>query len=387
VRIALLALGHSASPGEIDPQVAEVARAVVRHGAEVDVVTQQSHRPRPSVDDTHGVVVRYAPLARHVPFARVSALSRFLRGAGYDLVHAHGAEALLAVGLRRGGPRRLLFTPDSSFRRLVRGPYGLPTRSVLTRSAGVICASAAEADLLGRLVPSMKDRVAVVPRGVDVAAIRSATPVARSGAVVVSVTQLERRKRPDRAIAALAGLPAEFELVVVGAGTARRSLEWFADDLALGRRVRFVGPRPTAEVQRWLRTARVVVALSPDEASGSALLEAIAAGAPVVASDVPVYREAAAHVGNVGVTLLPPNASPLAIADAIAEAALVALPVPGLDWLPSHGDVAERMVAIYNAVVIGRPLITAALGDRQRAGAGKALPDDHADPDLVEAVS
>ena len=53
-----------------------------------------------------------------------------------------------------------------------------------------------------------------------------------------------------------------------------------------------------AVLYRWLRTARVVVTLAGERGSGSQVTEARAAGASVVASDLPIHREAAERPGG-----------------------------------------------------------------------------------------
>jgi hypothetical protein len=85
--------------------------------------------------------------------------------------------------------------------------------------------------------------------------------------------------------------------------------------------VRFVGAVSDDLLFRWLRTARVVVTLPGDRGSGSLVTEARAAGVALVASDLPVHRQAAERPGLGTVVFVAPRGSPLDVADAIEEAA------------------------------------------------------------------
>jgi glycosyltransferase involved in cell wall biosynthesis len=288
------------------------------------------------------------------------AVSKHLHGARYDIVHVHTQEALLAVGATREGLRRLVFTPDASIGRLLHGRYGPATGWILRRSAAVVCRANVEADLLERFLPSLRSRVVVVGPGVDMASIRAADPIGFSGEVVLSVVPLERHGGLASTIAALAALDGDFKLVVLGSGPGRRSLEAFAADLQVRPRVHFLGRGSASELHRWLRTARVLVAMAGDPPFSLALLEAVAAGAPIVAADIPIHREVAAYAGDAGVTLIPLASSPLAIADAIDAAARTRLALPTPDAIPSLPDMAERTVDVYAAVVGRRPLLRAA---------------------------
>jgi glycosyltransferase involved in cell wall biosynthesis len=159
-----------------------------------------------------------------------------------------------------------------------------------------------------------------LPDGVDVEAIRTADPFAIAGVVVLSVDRLDRATSVGRAIAAMPSLDPDFRLVIVGDGPSRPRLAAFAADLRISPRVQFVGSVSDATLYRWLHTAHVVVTLAGERSSGSLVTEAHAAGVSVVASDLPVHRQAAERGGG-HVVFVPPRGSPLDVADAIDAAA------------------------------------------------------------------
>ena len=181
-------------------------------------------------------------------------------------------------------------------------------------------------------------------------AIRRASPYPTVSTLVLTVGRLLCHKRVDRAIAAMAGLVPAFELVVVGDGLARRRLEAYAADLQVSARVRFAGRASDAELNRWFNTARLVVTLSEQEAFGLQVLEGIAAGTRVVASDIPAHREVADYVADGAVTFVSPEGSPLDVTDAIRAALAGPVPAP-VRPLPSWADVVDRTLALYEELL------------------------------------
>ncbi|WP_232075800.1 glycosyltransferase [Phytohabitans suffuscus] len=136
------------------------------------------------------------------------------------------------------------------------------------------------------------DRIVVLPIGVDVDLIAPAeTPEVPR---VLHVARLVAKKGTAdllKAFAVAARAVPGAELVVVGAGPLRESLEALAAELGVGGSVRFLGARPYPETLRWVRESRVlclpsVTAPNGDqEGLGMVLLEAAATGRPVVGTE------------------------------------------------------------------------------------------------------
>jgi glycosyltransferase involved in cell wall biosynthesis len=274
----------------------------------------------------------------------------------YDIVHAHGYHAVPALGAALAGCRPLVFTPHyhgtghSHLRRWLHVPYRAPGAVLFMRSSRVICVSDAEAALVRRHFPHVAGRVIVIPNGVDVRALREAAPYPEERTVILSVGRLEAYKNVHLPIQALAHLDATFVLRVIGDGPARPALEDLAARVGLGKRVAFLGRVGDEVLRRWLRTARVYVSMSGHEAYGIALLEGLAAGAGVVAADIPAYREIAARAGPGAVALTPLEATPVALAQAIrGSAARVQDTMPAVG-LPSWDAVAAQTMRVYRAV-------------------------------------
>ena len=143
------------------------------------------------------------------------------------------------------------------------------------------------------------DKLTVIANGVDFARFAGATPIdARALGVPAGrrffafIGRLEEQKRPAWLLRLLgevfARLP-EHDLVLVGDGPQRAALEQLARDLKLEARVHFTGKR--GDVPDILAAADALVLPSAWEGMPNVVLEAMAAGRPVVACDVTGVRE------------------------------------------------------------------------------------------------
>ncbi len=141
--------------------------------------------------------------------------------------------------------------------------------------------------------------IAVLPIFVDVARLsalsRERHPRFKISALYVG--RLEPEKHPCLAIDAVAAARAaghDIGLTIVGEGSERAVLEERARAAGLGARVAFAGFQ--RDVASFLAKADVVLVPSHYEGYGLVIVEALAAGVPVIATDVGVAREAGAIV-------------------------------------------------------------------------------------------
>lgn len=95
-----------------------------------------------------------------------------------------------------------------------------------------------------------------------------------------------------------AGLRPELELVLLSKIQPDRKAELERLALELGANVNFRGGVSPAEYQQELATCRALVSASLDEGFGIPVVEAMAAGTPVVLSDLDIFREVAGGAGN-----------------------------------------------------------------------------------------
>lgn len=102
---------------------------------------------------------------------------------------------------------------------------------------------------------------------------------------LLSVGLLDVRKAHDLIIRALPDLP-EVRLMIAGTGPERRALENLAQQLGVAGRVTFLGGVPQTELTRYYNAADAMVLASSREGWANVLLESMACGTPVVASNV-----------------------------------------------------------------------------------------------------
>jgi glycosyltransferase involved in cell wall biosynthesis len=356
MRVGLITPSYLPHPGGVERHVDKLAQGLARHGVEVEVLTQVHARRLARVSESNGVVVRRFGASIGTARAGVApGLWEHLRhtARSFDVADLHGTHVPLGMAVARAGGR-LIFTPHGPIQQLLRWPHARATRALVDKAVWTVCSSRAQAALLHREFSSAADRTRVVPKGVDLAAMQAAKSFPGEGAPVLTVGRLERYQRVDRAIAAMAGLDSASRLVVIGEGSAMRSLRAYAADLLVSSRVDFVGCVPDAELYRWLRTACVVLALAEQQTSGLQLLESFAAGVPVVASDLPVHREAALHADGPAVTFVAPAGSPIEAGDAICEASWLRAAPTVPPRLPTWDDVVDDTLSLYEDAMLAK---------------------------------
>lgn len=209
-----------------------------------------------------------------------------------DVVHAHSSKAgmlVRAAALVTGRTRRVVFTPhgwsfwacEGRAKRFV----VLFERLAARWCATIVAVSAYERDAGLAVGVGRRPQFRVIPNGVDPARF-AADPAPVPGRIVM-VGRMAEPKRHDLAIRALAvvrrACPAA-HLELVGDGPLRPGLEALAEALGVTGAVAFLGDRD--DVAERLRAAACVLLASRYEGCSLAVLEAMAAGRPVVASRV-----------------------------------------------------------------------------------------------------
>lgn len=253
-------------------------------------------------------------------------------------------------------------------------PIGHGVRGRLERLAlrrwyhAVIANSRAVAESITSALPDLADRVHVVVNGMEIAPPRPA-PVrvelglAEDAVLVAAVGGLERRKGFDLLIDAVASLDDRVHAVLVGGGRDeyRRMLEHRARERGVADRVHLLGRRADGAA---VTAACDVFALpSRSEGFSVALLEAMAAGKPVVAADVAgAWEGLAARDGRPSAGWRVPVEDADALAAALREvvdglragAAEVRARAAEGAWRAANWFSLERMIDGYEAVLAGR---------------------------------
>jgi glycosyltransferase involved in cell wall biosynthesis len=362
LRVAMVTPGYPPDAGGVEVHTGALATELRALGVDVRVLTARRGLASPRSELVDGVPVRAFPA---LATTAVSASARLV-GAGLaafvgaDLVHVHGYHAASAVSALTGFAAPVVLTPHyhggghTPVAELLHTGYRYVGRGIVRAARAVICVSEAERSALVADMPGAAPRTVVIPNGVHTAELAAAAPWPGERPTVLALGRLEPYKGVARLVAAAGRLPRDAQVVVIGEGSQREELETLAALNGVGDRVRILGALPTADVRRWLRTARVLVSLSAHEAFGMAPVEAVAAGARVVLTDIPAHREIVAdHLGPAA-ELVPLGAGTEEVAAAVT-AALTA-PPPSDAHVPDWADIARRTAEVYEAALTRTPI-------------------------------
>jgi glycosyltransferase involved in cell wall biosynthesis len=278
----------------------ELATWLRGRGHDVEAFVTAAEPPAREAYPVRWVSRSFPPGVRHA--AVVALLARRARRA--DVVYATGmhVRAAAAAALART-PYVLKLTSDPAFERarrrgLVDGAVGdfAETRAhpvvaalrtarnnAVRGAAHVVCPSEFMAELaVSWGVPA--ERVTVLPNPAPTVDEAEAVELADRPALVYA-GRLTQQKDLHVLLRALVDIP-DATLTLAGDGVERARLESMRDELGLGRRAKFVGALPRAEVLGLLRAADASVLTSAWENFPHGLVEALAMGTPVVATKV-----------------------------------------------------------------------------------------------------
>ncbi len=258
----------------------------VRHGVAVE-------HPRYFLPPRVGMNVAPYFIARAaLPVAR----RMIEEGFDFDLIDAHYyyPDGVAAAMVARALGKPLVVTARGTDLNLI-PQYSRPRRLILetaTQAAASIGVCKALMDVLADL-GAAPEKLHVLRNGVDLERFRPLPRLAARvqlglspGRILLSVGHLIERKGHHVAVAALPNLPEDVRLLVIGSGPERGNLEAQAASLGVSDRVRFLGQIPNEALKWWYSAADALVLCSSREGWANVLLEAMACGTPVVATNI-----------------------------------------------------------------------------------------------------
>ena len=371
-------------PGGVQFHIRDLADYFIRLGHEVSVLA-------PADDDTplppyvvsagRAVPVPYNGSVARLNFGFLSAarVRRWLHDGTFDVVHIHEPASpslgLLACWAAQGPIVATFHTSNPRSRAM------LAAYSILQAALEKISARIAVSEYARRtLVEHLGGDAVVIPNGVDVDSFAGAEPKPEwQGATIGFIGRInEPRKGLPVLMKALPKILAarpETRLLVAGKGDEEEAVEGLAPELRS--RVEFLGMVSDEDKARLLRSVDVYIAPNTGgESFGIILVEALSAGAPVLAADLDAFAQVLDH-GTAGELF--PNED----ADALADAAVRLLGDPvrraelrergsahvrRFDWSTVGADI----LSVYETVTDGTTAVAAdertATGLRARLG-------------------
>ena len=289
----------------------ELAEFLLARGHRIEAVTTADRAPAAERYPVRWTPRRLPVGLRHLHAAALIAA----RARRADVVYSTGmvGRSALAAALT-STPLVLKLTSDPAYERALRyGLHDVPLDRfqaqrglrlavlrrlrdfALARAARIVCPSRSLSELAaGWGEGGAAGRAQVLPNPVDPPALPPREELrarhALSGDTLVFAGRLAPQKSLDVALRALARLP-DVQLVLAGDGPERQRLHGLATELGLDGRVRFLGPQPRQAIFELLAAADAVVLPSSWENFPHVLVEALAVGTPVVATDTGGVRE------------------------------------------------------------------------------------------------
>ncbi|MFE3072705.1 glycosyltransferase [Streptomyces sp. NPDC059247] len=305
-------------------------------------------------------------------------LAGIVRRGRYDLVHTHLYRACVygRAAARLAGVRRIVATEHSLGETQIEGrPLSAGTRALYLASERLGTSTVAVSASVARRLADWgvpRDRIRVVPNGIETDRFafdadarrraRRALGIPGDAHVVGGVGRLAPGKRFDLLVRAVAEVP-DARLLLVGDGERRADLLALARSLGVADRVLLTGaradPLPAGSagpsLPGLLAAMDVLVSPSPDETFGLAVVEALAAGLPVLYAACPAVEDlgpgAAPGARRTGASV--PDL--VAALRGVRAAGPARLPVPAA---ARHYDIAHsarQLMSLYDQAVHGTP--------------------------------
>jgi glycosyltransferase involved in cell wall biosynthesis len=293
--------------GGVEKVVQYLARSQYRDGLTVSVLTSADGRDELAPEDEPFQVKRLRSVnVLHTPL--IPALLRHLLALERDAVvhlhisHAYTPEMVWISARLRGRPYLAHFHgnlgPSGPVGRLLFGAYRrLILRLVIRGASAVVALTEEDKSTLITQFGVDPSRVSVVRNGVDESFSYSHARALHSKPHLLFVGRLAAQKNLPLLLKALDGVSDRFETTLVGRGELEAELKSMATDLGL-KNVCFHGAAQGEELRQLYRDADVFVLPSLLEGMPLVLLEAMAMGLPIVATDVPGTRDLVASGEN-----------------------------------------------------------------------------------------
>jgi glycosyltransferase involved in cell wall biosynthesis len=303
-----------------------IALEMARLGHQVSVHTAM-YPPRPWEDPPELRINRLPAILR---MGNAPLLPGLVRIRDVDLIHLHcpfifGAEIVSATSKLRRIPYVVTYQNDligEGFRRLLFAAYLRATSGMVYGGAAKIAVVSHDHALASRISPYLRRRwedVVEVPNGVDTdaftpdrngSAVRKRYGISDRDNLILFVGGLDRAhyfKGVSILLRAFASISQEHNrLMIVGEGDLRSGYQQEAQRLGVGRNTIFPGYIPINRLAEYYAAATFAVLPSVNtESFGMVLIEAMACGKTVIASDLPGVRTVVAD--NVEGLLVPPG--------------------------------------------------------------------------------
>jgi phosphatidylinositol alpha-mannosyltransferase len=382
-------------PGGVSAHVSDLAEALIRMGHHVSVLAPAEFDellPPYVVSTGKPRAVKYNGSVARLSFGPIAArkVSKWIEEGEFDVLHVHEPLApslsVLACWAAKG-PIVATWHSSMDKSRMMLTLSKLAQTAMEKVSARIAVSEAARATL----IKHVGGDAVVIPNGVDISTFTNAKPMFGWPGDHQSIVFLGRGDEPRKGLSVLVEAYPEIRrqhpqvrLLIAGPGEPADTLKKLSrEDRASVTVLGMIAPQDKASV---LASGSVYVAPNTGgESFGIVLLEAMASGTPVVASDLEAFKRVLDN-GKAGITFENENSEDLArvvgqlLSDPTRQAELSAqgkLRAAEFDW----SVVAERIVDVYESIRVPGVLVEPDLTGQMigRLGRGRITPEMRSD--------
>lgn len=213
----------------------------------------------------------------------------------YDIIHVHLFPAMYWVAIAKiacFANTKMIFTEHSTNnRRLNNYFFRIIDRFIYLFYNQIICISPEVKEYLHRLLKISEHKLKIVTNGINIKKITSEKVFNRlelrytqHDKIIIMVAGFRIEKDHETMLKAIKELPQSYKLLLVGDGYRRNEIEKVIQELHIESKVQLLGVR--ADVYALLKMSNIAVMSSHWEGFGLAAVEAMAAGIPIIASNV-----------------------------------------------------------------------------------------------------
>jgi len=295
----ILQVCHQYPPamGGVAVHVRNISERLAREH-DVTVFTANYLGMLPKDEEKNGVLIRrFRSFSPGNAYFFSFEMLRELRRSRFDIVHGHNYHAFPLLLSKYAKKEKFIVSPHyhrhgtTAFRDMLIRLYKPFGRTIFQDADRVVAASNYEKNLLIEDFEIDRDRVAVIPSGVNLEDFRGLQKEARDHRTILCVARLERFKGVQYAIQALPLLDESIRLEIVGDGQYKRKLVRLATELGVAQRIDFYQHLYGRELLDRYASADVFVLLSEHESFSIVVAEALAAKVPCIVASTSALGE------------------------------------------------------------------------------------------------
>jgi len=229
----------------------------------------------------------YSPL-------QIFQIIKHIRKKKYDIVNDHLFPTLYWISLAKFFFRfkiPIIFTEHSTHnKRLESAVFQWIDKIIYRQYSKIIVITPQVKQVLIQKLDIKDNKIKVVYNGVDITKYKNAKAYSKedffdkNSIILIQVSRFQSAKDQKTVIKTLALLPDTYKLLLVGDGDTQEECKQLVQSLSLQERVQFLGNR--TDIPSLLKTANIAVQSSHWEGFGLTAVEAMAAGKPIIASNV-----------------------------------------------------------------------------------------------------